>query len=186
MADSILYHYPRTQRLGRDASEIEATKNAATMHLPVFVITPGSRETLRTVVRGEVAGWDDDLEVFRVRFVDGPLEARPSLPRLARPAARRAALGVPYRRADEEAAVASRDPFTIDPDKIDRGLVGHARTQNVSDGFFRRASVDALAVAPSDPNVTTTRAWARPASAAACLTATASTARPTPGPPGRT
>src|SRR5829696_1649559 len=48
--DGVLYHYPATNRpLGRDSSEIEATKAAGRMGLPVFVIThsagsPGSRD----------------------------------------------------------------------------------------------------------------------------------------------
>ena len=40
----IVYHYPRTNRgAGRDASEIEATKQAAELVLPVFVVTPSPK-----------------------------------------------------------------------------------------------------------------------------------------------
>lgn len=38
--------------------------------------------------------------------------------------------GLPYRHADPEIATADRDPFAIDPSVVDRGLRGHAVTQN--------------------------------------------------------
>jgi hypothetical protein len=37
--DGVVYHYPNTQRAGRDAAEVAATKAARALHLPVFVIT---------------------------------------------------------------------------------------------------------------------------------------------------
>lgn len=39
-------------------------------------------------------------------------------------------LGQEYVVADEEAAVSARDPFQVDPAVIDRGIRGHAQTQN--------------------------------------------------------
>jgi hypothetical protein len=52
-------------------------------------------------------------------------------PRTAVPHANQVAtLDTPYREADEEAAVAARDPFAVDPAIVERGLLGHARTQN--------------------------------------------------------
>jgi hypothetical protein len=39
-------------------------------------------------------------------------------------------VGQPYREAHEEVAVAQRMPFDIDPDLVDRGVRGHAITQN--------------------------------------------------------
>src|SRR5579862_5689089 len=67
-------HYPRTQRPpGRDLAEIEATKNAKRFNLPVFVITGGRRSGSRDVCLGWVHDWDDDNEVFEIRF-DGALD----------------------------------------------------------------------------------------------------------------
>jgi hypothetical protein len=40
------------------------------------------------------------------------------------------ALGQQYVQADEDAATSAREPFNIDPNLVDRGLRGHARTQN--------------------------------------------------------
>jgi len=38
--DGVIYHYPTTSRPpGRGASEIEATKEAARLRLPIFVVT---------------------------------------------------------------------------------------------------------------------------------------------------
>jgi hypothetical protein len=39
-------------------------------------------------------------------------------------------LGQAYIPADEQAATSEREPFSIDPNLVDRGLRGHARTQN--------------------------------------------------------
>src|SRR5438445_260466 len=40
--DCGLYHYPKTKRAGRDQAEIEATKNAGRLQLPLFVVLQGS------------------------------------------------------------------------------------------------------------------------------------------------
>jgi hypothetical protein len=160
-AESILYHYPKTGRRGKDSAEIAATKNAAAMKLPVFVITPGSKSDMRTVIRGDVVGWDDGLEVFRVQFLGGPAAAGaepsrgvPAGPRRVRagPAGDVKRLGSEYRAADEASATAPRDPFTIDPDKIDRGLRGHARTQNLLRAWLAARGVVAVSP-PRDPFV---------------------------------
>ena len=37
--DSVIYHYPQTERSGRDLAEISATKAAATLLLPVFFVS---------------------------------------------------------------------------------------------------------------------------------------------------
>jgi putative restriction endonuclease len=68
----ILYHYPRTGRAGRrDVAEVEATKRAAELALPVFVITPSQASTNRRDVHlGWVVEWDDEDEIFLVTFTD--------------------------------------------------------------------------------------------------------------------
>jgi len=38
--------------------------------------------------------------------------------------------GVAYQEADEDAKTSKRDPFAVDPALVERGLRGHARTQN--------------------------------------------------------
>jgi hypothetical protein len=38
--------------------------------------------------------------------------------------------GRAYVAADEEAASGARNPFEVDPDLVDRGVRGHATTQN--------------------------------------------------------
>src|SRR5262249_46712978 len=59
-----------------DASEIQATKNAAELALPVFVITPSAqRATRRDVHLGWVVGSDDESKLFLVTFTDGPASA---------------------------------------------------------------------------------------------------------------
>ncbi len=72
--DGVLYHYPNTNRpRGRDLAEIEATKQAGRLGLPVFVITypsPGSAK--RDVHLGWVESWNDSLETFLITFDDSP------------------------------------------------------------------------------------------------------------------
>lgn len=70
--DGVLYHYPNTNRpKGRDLAEIEATKAAGRIGLPVFVITyPSPGSTVRDVHLGWVESWDDSLETFLITFGD--------------------------------------------------------------------------------------------------------------------
>ncbi len=79
--DGVIYHYPTTHRsAGRDASEVEATKTAAALALPVFVISPGEKAETRTVFRGWIEDWDDEARLFLIAFRDtppAPVEANP-------------------------------------------------------------------------------------------------------------
>ena len=70
--DCILYHYPSTNRpVGRDASEVEATKNAHRLGLPLFVITyPSPSSRFRDVHLGWVEEWDDRSRLFLISFGD--------------------------------------------------------------------------------------------------------------------
>ena len=70
-ADGVLYHYPRTGRPpGRDRAEVEATKAAGRLRLPVFVVTSGVPASTRDVYKGWIEGWDDDVELFLVTFAE--------------------------------------------------------------------------------------------------------------------
>ena len=66
--DSIIYRYPMTDRSpGRDEAEIQATKNAGHLSLPVFTIFPKGKR--RTVIRSWVEDWDDRQASFLL-FLD--------------------------------------------------------------------------------------------------------------------
>jgi putative restriction endonuclease len=69
-ADGVVYHYPDTLRPGKDAQEIEATKAASRLGLPVFVIVTSSNPSLRDVRLGWVTGWNDSTQEFYVAFAD--------------------------------------------------------------------------------------------------------------------
>ncbi|MFJ4709713.1 HNH endonuclease [Streptomyces anulatus] len=71
LSDSgVLYHYPVTRQPGRDLGEVNATKAAAVLQLPLFVITEhGDR---RGVKLAWVEGWEDRSKLFLVRFGDVP------------------------------------------------------------------------------------------------------------------
>jgi putative restriction endonuclease len=70
--DGLIYHYPSTDRPGpRDLNEVNATKRAKELGLPVFVIThagPGSSK--RDVHLAWVEDWDDEYGAFLVAFGD--------------------------------------------------------------------------------------------------------------------
>jgi|SRR6266496_3257509 len=59
--DAVLYHYPKTGRPpSRDKSEVDATKAAGKLRLPVFVIKyPTPNSSFRQVHLGWVEDWDD-------------------------------------------------------------------------------------------------------------------------------
>lgn len=78
-ADGVIYHYPTTERPpARDAGEVEATKTAGRLHLPIFVITPGKKSTTRAVTKGWVEDWDDDARIFLIAFRDDPPPTTPN------------------------------------------------------------------------------------------------------------
>jgi hypothetical protein len=67
-SDGILYHYPRTRRPGTDTAEVEATKAAGRLELPVFVVVQPRSGSRRIVHLGWVMDWDDSDEMFLIRF----------------------------------------------------------------------------------------------------------------------
>lgn len=72
-SDGVPYHYPSTARpAARDASEVAATKAAATLRLPVFVVTHSAGGRLRDVYRGYVEGFDDAGRLFLIAFTTEP------------------------------------------------------------------------------------------------------------------
>jgi hypothetical protein len=68
--DNVIYHYPKTNRpLGRDLSEVKATKTAKDLNLPIFVITyPTPHSTKRDVHLGWIRDWDDESRQFLIGF----------------------------------------------------------------------------------------------------------------------
>ncbi|GAA1402758.1 hypothetical protein GCM10009639_46570 [Kitasatospora putterlickiae] len=64
--ESALHHYPTTGRRGQDEAEVAATKSAAELRLPVFVIS--ERGDLRSVTLAWVTGWEDRSKQFLVTF----------------------------------------------------------------------------------------------------------------------
>jgi hypothetical protein len=63
-----------------------------------------------------------------------------------------AAVGEEYRQADEDAQVPQVDPFTIDPAIRERGLRGHAMTQNALADYVRGRGFEPKSPRPGDPN----------------------------------
>src|SRR5581483_8097476 len=58
----------------------------------------------------------------------------------------------PSRAADETTTTAPRDPFTVDPDTVDRGLRSHAATQNALSESVRANDLVPLSPGPADPD----------------------------------
>lgn len=70
--EGVIYHYPLTGRPpGRDAAEVQATKNAMLLDLPIFVILPGARSKAKRTVRlGWIKDFDDVTRQFLIMFGD--------------------------------------------------------------------------------------------------------------------
>jgi len=70
--DGVIYHYPSTRRPGsHDQAEIQATKAAKDLKLPLFVVSyPEPSSTTRDVRLGWVEDWDDASALFLVTFGD--------------------------------------------------------------------------------------------------------------------
>jgi hypothetical protein len=67
--DGLIYHYPQTNRGGqRDKTEVEATKSAGRLNLPLFVILPGATQNTRSLRLGWVVDWDDLSKQFLILF----------------------------------------------------------------------------------------------------------------------
>jgi hypothetical protein len=105
----------------------------------------GAQAYLTKLPRAVVEAVPELSEAARLAAQTRPLPSEPA------PAVDRTVLGISYREQDEETSVAGRDPYTVDPDLVDRALRGHANTQNalaraVSDaGFVPRSP------APGEP-----------------------------------
>jgi hypothetical protein len=79
----LIYNYPKTKVPGKDANEIQATKNARTLSLPVFVVVGDKPK--RSVKLGWVEDWNDTDGTFLLSFQadppsESPLEALADTP----------------------------------------------------------------------------------------------------------
>lgn len=63
-----------------------------------------------------------------------------------------ATLGTEYREATVSALPNERQPFTVDPALVERGLKGHADTQNELADVLRRAGIEPRSRLPYEPN----------------------------------
>jgi len=61
-------------------------------------------------------------------------------------------LGDDYRSADEFAVVTGRDPFAVDPALVERGVRGHALTQNALARHLRSLELEPRSPRPEEPN----------------------------------
>lgn len=67
LEDGVLYHYPSTKLPGYDKGDVQATKNAKEAGIPIFVLVGPKHR--RFLYLGVVADWDDESELFLIRFV---------------------------------------------------------------------------------------------------------------------
>ncbi len=129
----LTFFYPATEQPGRDASEITAIKRAGAQRVPLFVITTAENAHFRDVRKAFVVGYDDDMGQFDLTFADEPVEVAP------KPDKRKSIGLAKYRRADENPATAPREPFSVDPDEVDRSLGTHNATQNALADWLQEA-----------------------------------------------
>lgn len=77
-------------------------------------------------------------------------QTRPTAEKPA-PAADREGLGTEYRSANPNARTARREPFSVDPDLVDRALKGHAETQEALAVAVRAADLTPRSPVPGEP-----------------------------------
>jgi hypothetical protein len=61
-------------------------------------------------------------------------------------------IGAEYRTPDEETSVGERDPFSIDPAIVERGLRSHAATQNALADYLKNRQLSPLSPASDEPS----------------------------------
>ena len=69
------------------------------------------------------------------------------------------AIGIPYRPAPEDVAISKADPFSVDPALVERGVKGHARTQNLLAAYVDSCGAEPRSPAPDDPNFDLAWKW---------------------------
>ena len=77
-------------------------------------------------------------------------ETRPT-PAQPAPRVTAAGLGAPYRRVNPDVRTARRQPFSVDPDLVDRALEGHARTQETLADAVTAAGLVPRSPRPGEP-----------------------------------
>jgi hypothetical protein len=87
-------------------------------------------------------------ELAEVARVARKTRPRPTAPA---PEAGRSALGVEYREVNPNARTAQRQPFSVDPDLVDRALRAHARTQEELAAAVRAAGKAPRSPSPGEP-----------------------------------
>ncbi len=78
--------------------------------------------------------------------------ARQASPDTQTPPVPAAMLGTAYREATVSPLPSERQPFTVDPALVERGLKGHADTQNALAKVLRRAGIEPRSRLPYEPN----------------------------------
>ncbi|MCX6503503.1 MAG: HNH endonuclease [Microbacterium sp.] len=174
-ASGLIYKFPETERTGHDELEIEATRTAMRLGLPIFVVSGHKDAPTREVRLAYVEACNDEAREFLLAFVPEPIVA-PSHPILASQdsapewLARRIAARMNERRfafevmdrygprcavceIDERALLASahlRPRFANGTDKPENGLVLCANHHLAMDaGLWRVDPGDARVVARS-------------------------------------
>ena len=61
-------------------------------------------------------------------------------------------MGTNYRQADEQATVATRDPFAVDPALVERGVRGHATVQNRLATYLHSHGIEPRSPTADEPN----------------------------------
>ena len=61
-------------------------------------------------------------------------------------------LGTEYRSQEEDASLSGPDPFAVDPSVIERGVLGHRKTQNLLARSLRESGLTPLSPAAGDPD----------------------------------
>jgi hypothetical protein len=95
--------------------------------------------------RALVAVTPELADVATVAIETMPMPEDPS------PGVASSGLGTNYRSANPEVRTAKREPFSVDPDLVDRALRSHATTQDALASAAREAGLDPRSPVPGEP-----------------------------------
>lgn len=74
-ATGLIYKFPETERTGHDELEIEATRMAMRLGLPIFVVSGQKDAPIREVRLAYVEACNDEAHEFLLTFAPAPLAA---------------------------------------------------------------------------------------------------------------
>ena len=109
----------------------------------VLLTLPGAVVVGYSPPRIRLTGYLDPISTGAIKQTQGPSNGAGSAS---------AAFGTEYREAQEDPSTSGRQPFVVDPARVERGLIGHASTQNALARALKKAGFKPRSPLFPEPN----------------------------------